>query len=53
MFYRDTKKVLATLKELTVDTDAETWMKEKRCGRESMLALHTNYDVKPEYECRK
>ena len=33
MFYRETKKFLAILKELTVDTDSETWMKAKRCGR--------------------
>ena len=31
-FYHDTKKVLAILKELIVDTDAEKWMKGKRCG---------------------
>ena len=29
----DTKKVLAILKELTVDTDAEIWMKGKLCGQ--------------------
>ena len=33
MFYHETKKFLAILKELTVDTDSETWMKAKRCGR--------------------
>ena len=46
MFSCDTKKALAILKELTVDTDAETWMKGKLCGRESMLALQNNYDGK-------
>ena len=34
MFYRDTKKILAFIKELTVDTDAETCMKGKCCGQE-------------------
>ena len=33
MFYPDTKKVLAVLKELPVDNDAETWIKDKLCGR--------------------
>ena len=31
MFPRDTKKVLAFIKDLTVDTSAETWMKGKQC----------------------
>ena len=42
MFYRDTKKVLENFKELTLDTDADTWIKGKHCVRESMLALQ-NY----------
>ena len=33
MFYRDTKKVLATLKELAVYTDYGTWVKVKHCGQ--------------------
>ena len=33
MFYCDTKKVLVILKELTVDTDSEKWIKRKCCGR--------------------
>ena len=32
IFSRDTKKVLAIIKELTVYTDVETWMKAERCG---------------------
>ena len=44
MFYHDTKKLLAILKELTVDTNDETWMKEKRCGRESMLVFQNHYE---------
>ena len=50
---RDTKKVLAIIKELTLDTDFETWMKGKYCGREVMLALHNNYGRKSEGERRK
>ena len=42
MFYRTTKKVFAIIKELTVDTDAETWTKGKHCGPEAMLALQNN-----------
>ena len=42
----DIKKVLEILKELTVDTDAETWMKGKHCGWEAMLALQNHYDGK-------
>ena len=34
MFSRDTKKVLAILKDLTVHNDDETWMKGKLCGLE-------------------
>ena len=37
MFYSDTKKFLDILKELTVYTNADTWIKEKRCGREAMV----------------
>ena len=33
MFSLDTKKFLVILKELTVDTNAETWMKGKLCGQ--------------------
>ena len=39
MFSCDTKMVVVILKELTVDTDAEIWMKIKLCVREVMLAL--------------
>ena len=49
----DTKKVLEILKELTVDTDSETWVKGKWCGREAMLELKNNYDGKFEGERRK
>ena len=53
MFSCDTKKVLAVLKELTVDTDCETWMKVKCCGWEAMLAWQNHYNVKSLVERRK
>ena len=33
IFSCDTRKVLAILKELTVDTNSEKWTKGKCCGR--------------------
>ena len=53
MFSSDTNKVLAILKKLAVDTDAETWIKGKRCGREEMLAFQNHYCEKSEGELRK
>jgi hypothetical protein len=53
MFVRDTKKILGILKELTAGTDAETWMKGKKCGRQAMIALQTHYDGESEGERRK
>ena len=53
IFSRDTKKVLAILKELTVYTDAETWIKGKSCGQEAMMAFQNKYDGKSEGERRK
>ena len=34
MFSCDTKQFLVIIKELTEDTDYETWRKERRCSRE-------------------
>ena len=53
MFIRDSKRVLALLKELTNGTDAEAWMKGRRCGRVAMLALQAHYDGESEGERRK
>ena len=53
MFSHDTKKVLAILKELAVDTDAETCIKGKCCGQGAMLALRNHYDGKSKGEHRK
>ena len=44
MFKRDSVKVLSILREITLGTQAETWMKGKRCGRAAMLALQAHYD---------
>ena len=53
LFSRNTNKVLEILKELTVDTYAETLIKGKRFGQEAMLELQNNYDVKSEGKRRK
>ena len=53
MFSCDTKTVLVILKELTVDTFAETCMKSKHFGREAMLELQNSSDGKSEVERRK
>ena len=53
MFVRDSKRVLTILKELTIGTDAETWMKGKKCGRLAMKALQDHYDGPSEGERRK
>ena len=53
MFSCDTKMFLGILKELTVDTDADTLMKGKHCGQEAMFALQNYYDGKSEGEFRK
>ena len=39
MFTRDSRKVLGILKELTLGTDAETWIKYLKCRRKSMQEL--------------
>ena len=48
IFSFDTKKVLDILKEITVDTDDETYTKRKRCGKEAILALQNHYYGKSE-----
>ena len=44
VFDIDTKSILAILKECTLNTDAETWIKNIRCGREAMRALQLHFD---------
>ena len=36
MFTRDSRKVLDIIKELTLGTDTETWIKDIKCGRKVM-----------------
>ena len=52
MFKRDSKHVYQILKELTNGTQAEDWMKGKKCGRIAMIALQDHYDGKAEGERR-
>ena len=44
MFIRDSRKVLGILKELTLGTDVETWIKGLNCGRKVMQELQSHYD---------
>ena len=44
MFKTGSKRVLTILKELTIGTDAEAWMKGIKCERLTMIALQTRYD---------
>ena len=53
LFNRDNRHVFQILKELTVGTEAETWTKKKKGGREVMLALQGHYNGKAEGERRK
>ena len=44
MFDLDSKQVLALLKELCINTGAETWFRNIQCGRRVMIALQRHYD---------
>ena len=44
MFTRDSSKVLDVLKELTLGTDNDTWIKGLKCGRNTMQELQAHYD---------
>ena len=44
MFTREPKKVLDNLKELTLETEAETWIKGLKCDRKAMQELQDHYD---------
>ena len=48
MFTRDSRKVLDILKEPTLGTDAETWIKGLKCGIKAMQELQDHYDGKSE-----
>jgi len=43
-FNLDSKRVLTLLKELCVDTEAETWFGNIKCSRAAMKALQLHYD---------
>ena len=44
MFNLDSKRVLSLLKELCLNTGAETWFRNITCGRRAMIALQKHYD---------
>ena len=44
MLKRDSKRVLIILKELTLGTDAKTWIKGIKCDQFTMNASQTHYD---------
>ena len=44
VFDMDAKSVLSILKECTLGTEAETWIKDIKCGREALQALQRHYD---------
>ena len=44
IFKRDSEKVLNIIRESCLGTDAESWIKNIRCGRRAMIALRQHYD---------
>ena len=44
MFTRDSRKFIDIIKELTLGTDAETWIKGLKCDRKAMQELQAHYD---------
>jgi len=53
MFNIDSERLLTLLKELCLDTEAETWFRNIKCGREAMKALQIHYDGPDESKRRK
>jgi len=53
IFNIDSKRVLTLLKELCLDTEAETWFRNIKCGRQAMKALQVHYDGPDESRRRK
>ena len=43
-FNIDSRRVLTLLKELCLNTEAETWFRNIKCGRKAMQALQRHYD---------
>jgi len=52
-FNIDSKRVLTLLKKLCLDTEAEAWFRNIKCGREAMKALQIHYDGPDESKRRK
>ena len=44
IFTRDSRDVLDIIKELTLGTDAEIWVKGLKCSRKVMQELQAHYD---------
>ena len=44
IFNMDSERVLTLLKELCLNTEAETWFRNIKCGRKAMRALQKHYD---------
>ena len=44
LFEHDSERVLTLLKELWLNTEAETWFRNIKCGRKAMQALQKHYD---------
>ena len=53
MFTRDLRKVLDIITEFTLGTDAETWIKGLKCGRNAIQELQAHYDGPSEGSRRK
>jgi len=53
MFNIDSKRVLTLLKGLCLDTEAETWFRNIKCGREAIKAVQIHYDGPDESKRRK
>jgi len=49
----DSKRVLTLLKELCLDTEAETWFRNIKCGRAATKAIQLHYDGPDESKRRK
>jgi len=52
IFNMDSEKVLTLLKELCLNTEAETWFRNISCGRVAMQALQRHYDGEDEAKRR-
>ena len=53
MFTRDSRKVIDILKELTLGTDANIWIKGIKCGRKAIQGLQAHYNGTSEGARRK